>query len=162
MVILTTVFSRMTELVPGLLLGSPAGIEDVPEEMNGPHLDILAIVVTAAAGLAAWALSSLAADPWLNTLLVLTFGAGIQTAFFEMLPLSYLRGKSIFKFNPLVWLILFVGATVLFLQTMLNPEGPFLSAFLSANMVTLAVFTVLYCIVCAMIWFFLTRAESSK
>ncbi len=162
MVILTTVFSRMTELVPGLLLGSPAGIEDVPEELNGPHLDILAIVVTTVTGLAAWTLSSLAVDPWLNTIFVLTFGAGIQTAFFEMLPLSYLRGKSIFKFNPFVWLVLFVGTTALFFQTMLNPDGPFLSAFLSANMMVLSVFTVLYCAVCAMIWFFLTRAEKSS
>ena len=162
MVIATTLFSRITELVPGLLLGSPAGIEDVPEEHNGPHLDILAIIVTIAASLLAWGLSTYAADPWLNTILLLTFGAGVQTAFFEMLPLSYLRGKSIFKFNPLVWLILFSGAAVFFLQTMLNPDGPFLSAFLSANMILLSVFTALYCMICALIWFFLTRAARSK
>lgn len=162
MVIVTTLFSRITELVPGLLLGSPAGIEDVPDEYNGPHLDILAILATAAASLLAWGLSTYAADPWLNTILLLTFGAGVQTTFFEMLPLSYLRGKSIFKFNPLVWLILFSGAAIFFLQTMLNPDGPFLSAFLSANMVLLSVFTALYCVICSIIWFFLTRAASSK
>ena len=162
MVIATTVFSRVTELVPGLLLGSPAGLEDVPDEFNGPHLDILAILVTAAASLLAWGLSIYAADPWLNTILLLTFGAGVQTTFFEMLPLSYLRGKSIFKFNPLVWLILFVGSTIFFLQTMLNPDGPFLSAFLSANMVLLSVFTALYCAICALIWFFLSRAAAGK
>ncbi len=162
MVIATTVFSRLTELAPGLLLGSPAGIEDVPEEYNGPRLDILAVVVTAAVSLTAWFLSSQAPDPWLNTVLLLTFGAGVQTAFFEMLPLSYLRGKSIFAFSPIVWLILFVGTSVLFLQTMLNPDGPFLSAFLSANMVLLSVFTALYCGACALIWFFLTRAAKNK
>lgn len=162
MVIATTLFSRITELVPGLLLGSPAGIQDVPEEYNGPHLDILAVLVTLLAGGAAWELSTYAADPWLNTILLLTFGAGVQTAFFEMLPLSYLRGKSIFKFNPLLWLILFSGAAVLFLQTMLNPDGPFLSAFLSANMVLLSIFTALYCVICALIWFFLTRAARSE
>ena len=162
MVITTTLFSRVANLVPGLLLGSPAGIEDIPDEHNGPHLDILAILVTAAASLVAWAFSAYTVDPWLSTLLLLTFGAGMQTIFFEMLPLSYLRGKSIFQFNPLLWLILFVGATVLFLQTMLNPNGPFLSAFQSANMTLLSVFTALYCLICALIWFFLTRAASNK
>lgn len=162
MVIATTLFSRLTELVPGLLLGSPAGIEDVPEELNGPHLDILAILVTAAAGLAAWGLSTQTIDPWVNTILLLTFAAAIQTAFFEMLPLSYLRGKGIFKHHPLLWLVMFAGTAVLFLQTMLNPDGPFLSAFISANMIILSVFTALYCLACALIWFFLNRAAASK
>jgi hypothetical protein len=162
-VILSTIFSRITGLVPGLLLGSPAGIEDVPDEHSGAHLDVLAIVVTAVVGAIAWAvLPIFQSDPWLKTLLLLMFAASVQTVFFEMLPVSYLHGKGIFKFNRLLWLVIFAIATAAFLQTMLNPNGAFLNAFESTNMILLSLFVLAYCIFCTLVWFSLTRLARKR
>jgi hypothetical protein len=158
LVILSTFFSRVTGLVPGLLLGSPAGIEDVPDEYSGAHLDILAIITTGILGAIAWGLLSVfQSSPWLKTLLLLMFAASVQTIFFEMVPISYLHGKGIFKYNRILWLVLFAIATAAFLQTMLNPDGAFLSAFESTNMILLSLFVLAYCVFCALVWFSLTR-----
>jgi hypothetical protein len=163
LVILSTFVSRVTGLVPGLFLGSPAGIQDVPDEHAGAHLDILAIITTAILGFAAWALlPAFQSDPWLKTLLLLMFAAGVQSVFFEMLPVSYLRGKGIFKFSRVLWLILFAVAAAVFLQTMLNPNGAFLSAFQSTNMILLSLFVLGYCVLCLLIWFSLTRLARKR
>ena len=161
--ILSTFVSRITGLVPGLLLGSPAGIQDVPDEHSGPHLDILAIVTTTILGIVTWIiLPAFESDPWLKTLLLLMFAASVQTVFFEMLPISYLRGKGIFKFSRVLWVILFAIATAAFLQTMLNPDGAFLSAFQSTNMKLLSLFVVGYCVFCTLVWFSLTRLARQR
>ena len=163
LVILSTFVSRVTGLVPGLLLGSPAGIQDVPDEHSGPHLDILSIVTTAILGVVTWIiLPAFESDPWLKTLLLLMFAASVQTVFFEMLPVSYLRGKGIFKFSRVLWVILFAIATAAFLQTMLNPDGAFLSAFQSTNMKLLSLFSLAYCVFCTLIWFSLTRLARQR
>jgi hypothetical protein len=162
-VVASTFFSRLTGLVPGLFLGSPAGIEDVPDEHSGAHLDVLAILSTALFGFLAWALTpTFHYDPWLETILLLMFAAGIQTMFFEMLPISYLHGKGIFKFSRILWLFLFILATTTFLQTMLNPNGVFLGAFESANMVLLSLFVIAYCVFCTLVWLALTRLARKR
>jgi hypothetical protein len=162
-VILSTFFSRATGLVPGLFLGSPAGIEDVPDEHSGAHLDILGIIATAVFGFLAWVLTPIfQSDPWLETLLLLMFAAGVQTMFFEMFPVSYLHGKGIFKFSRLLWLFLFALSSAAFLQTMLNPNGAFLSAFESTNMVLLSLFAVAYCVFCVLVWFFLNQLARKR
>jgi hypothetical protein len=158
LVILSTFFSRITGLVPGLLIGSPAGIEDVPDEYSGAHLDILAIITTGILGAIAWGLlPAFQSNPWLNTLLLLMFAASVQTIFFEMMPISYLHGKGIFKFSRILWLVLFAISAAAFLQTMLNPHGAFLSAFESTNMILLSLFVLAYCVFCVLVWFLLLR-----
>ena len=163
LVILSTLLSRVTGIVPGLFLGSPAGIEDVPEEHSGAHLDILAIISTAVFGFLAWILTpTFKNDPWLETLLLLMFAAGVQTMFFEMLPVSYLHGKGIFKFSRLLWLFLFALSTAAFLQTMLNPDGAYLSAFESSNMIALSLFVIAYCVFCVLVWYALRQVSRKR
>jgi hypothetical protein len=98
----------------------------------------------------------------MNTLLLLMFAAGVQTVFFEMIPLRYLRGKGIFQFNRLLWLALFVSAATAFLQTMLNPDGAFLEAFQSRNMLLLSLFVIAYCLFCTLVWLWLTRLARKR
>ncbi len=161
LVIISTFISRVTGFVPGVMLGSPAGIEDIPEDQNGPHLDIIAVIATALVGALAWWLLPMASyDPWLKTLLVLVFATGVQTVFFEMIPFTYLRGKGIYKMSRVLWVLMFGSITAIFLQTMVNPHGAYLSAFESKNMLLLTLATLAYCLLCAFIWLILTRAES--
>ena len=160
LVIISTFISRLTGFVPGVMLGSPAGIEDIPEEQNGPHLDVIAVIATALVGAGAWWLLPMASyDPWLKTLLVLVFATGVQTVFFEMIPFTYLRGKGIYKMSRVLWVLMFGSITAIFLQSMVNPDGEYLSAFESKNMLLLTLATLAYCLLCVFIWLILTRAE---
>jgi hypothetical protein len=159
-VIFSTLFSRVSGIVPGLILGSPAGIEEITDPGVGKYLDLLAILSTAAVTLLAWFLAPMfGSDAWFSTLFLLIFAAGVQTTFFEMLPLSYLHGKGIFQFNRIVWLVLFAFTAAMFLQTMLNPDGAFVNAFNSPNMIVLSVIVIVFCIFCAGMWFYLNHID---
>ncbi len=161
--ILSTLFSRLAGLAPGILLGSPAGIEDVRESNAGARLDLLAILAMSAFAVGAWLLAPLTqAEPWLNTLCLLIFACGVQTVFFELLPIKYMRGRGVFQFNRALWLVLFAATTALFLQTMLNPDGAFVSAFNSPNMVTLALAVIAFCLFSSAVWFYLQHAEKTE
>jgi hypothetical protein len=158
LVLASTAFSRWSGLVPGLLVGSPAGLEEVSDENAiTPHTSLLAIVLITLVAwwLAPWFLD----DAWLNTLCLLIFAAGIQTAFFEMLPLGFLHGRNIFLVNRVVWAILFAILGAIFLQTMLNPDGAFVNAFQSPNMILLSAMVALFCAVSAAIWIHFRRAQ---
>lgn len=162
-VIFSTLFSRVSGIVPGLILGSPAGIEEVTDPGVGKYLDLLAILSTIGVTLIAWFLAPMfGADAWFNTLFLLIFAAGVQTIFFEMLPISYLHGKGIFRFNRIVWLILFAFTAAIFLQTMLNPDGAFVGAFNSPNMVVLSIVVAVFCIFCASVWFYLQQVDKKS
>jgi hypothetical protein len=52
--------------------------------------------------------------------------------------------------------------TTAFLQTMLNPDGAFLSTFESTNMVLLSLFAVAYCVFCVLVWFSLNRLAQKR
>lgn len=163
LVLATTLFSRFSALAPGLLVGYPAGIEEVKDENFETKLHLLAIGAIAVVAIIAWALTPLfAVDAWFKTLFLLIFAAGVQTLFFEMLPLKYLHGRGIFQFNRLLWLGLFIVTTTVFLQTMLNPDGAFVSAFNSPNMVVLSLVVVAFCIVSAVVWLYLQRLEKAE
>lgn len=161
-VVLSTLFSRVSGLVPGLILGSPAGIDDVPDDDAGARLDYLAIGATALVALVAWLLAPVFQnDAWLNTVCLLIFAAGVQTVFFEMLPVSYLRGKAIFQANRVAWFIISAIAIAVFLQTMLNPDGAFVSAFNSSNMIWLTIIVVSFCCLSTLIWFYFQRLKKA-
>jgi hypothetical protein len=160
LVLFTTLFSRFSGLVPGLLVGSPAGIEDVEDEDFEIKSHLLGIGSIIAVSAGAWLLSPLFdADAWFKTLFLLIFAAGVQTLFFEMLPLKYLHGEGVYQFNRVLWLGLFIVAATVFLQTMLNPDGAFVSAFESPNMVLLSIVVVAFCIFSTAVWFYLQRLE---
>lgn len=163
LVIATTLFSRFTSLAPGLLVGSPAGIEEVKEENFEIRSHLLAVGSLAVVAIGAWALTPLfAADAWFKTLFLLIFGASVQTLFFEMIPLRYLHGRGVFQFNRILWLVLFVVTTTVFLQTMLNPHSSFASAFNSPNMAMLAIVVSAFCVFSTAVWFYLQRLEKAE
>jgi hypothetical protein len=52
--------------------------------------------------------------------------------------------------------------SLVFLQTMLNPDSSFVTAFQSPNMVILAVVVIVFCITSTAVWFYLQRLEKSE
>jgi len=156
----STFVSRLSGLAPGILAGSPAGLEDTRQNKLDLHLHFLALGAVAIAALIAWLLSPVfSGDVWLTTLLLLVFAVGVQTTFFELIPLRYFHGRSIFSYNKWLWGLLFAVAATIFLQTMLNPDGEFVKAFDQPNIVALAVIVVVFCLFATAVWFYFNRRK---
>ena len=160
--IVSALFSRFSGLTPGLLFGNPAGIEEVsdPEFELPSHL--LALGAMGGAALLAWLLSPfVGAETWLRTVLLLIFAVGIQSVFFEMLPIKYLHGRGIYEFNRWVWVAAFALVTTIFFQTMLNPDGDFIRAFQQSNVITLSIIVIVFCVGTSALWFYLNRPQKA-
>jgi hypothetical protein len=154
----STLISRGSGLAPGILAGSPAGLEEVKGGRYETQLHFLALGSVAGFALAGWLAAPLAGDNlWLRTLLLLMFAAGVQTLFFELIPLRYFHGRGIFDFNRGVWAILFILVSALFMQTMLNPDGDFVKAFDSPNIVILSIVVLIFCVFSAAVWLYFNR-----
>jgi hypothetical protein len=158
--IVSALFSRFSGLTPGLLIGSPAGIAEVDDPGFEIPSHLLALGTIGSAAMIAWLITPFT-DPsvWFHTALLLIFAMGVQTVFFEMLPIKYLHGRGIFEFNRWLWLGIFALTTTIFFQTMLNPDGDFIRAFEQQNMVILALIVLAFCIGSTALWFYLQRAE---
>lgn len=156
--IVSALFSRLSGVTPGFLFGNPAGLEDVDDPKFEIPSHLIAMGAMGIAALAAWALSPMFDNnTWLHTTLLIIFALGIQSLFFEMLPIKYLHGKGIFQYNRWLWVALFAIITTIFFQTMLNPDGDFIRAFEQANMVTLSLIVVAFCLLSVGLWYYFQR-----
>jgi Lamin Tail Domain len=154
----STLISRGVGLTPGILAGSPAGLEEVKSGRYETQLHFLALGSVAVFALAGWLAAPFAGDNlWLRTLLLVMFAVGVQTLFFELIPLRYFHGRGIFDFNRGVWAILFILVSALFMQTMLNPDGDFVKAFDSPNIVILSIVVLIFCVFSAAVWLYFNR-----
>jgi hypothetical protein len=161
--LVSVLFSRAVALAPGVLFGNPGGLEG--EEKGEPaEVSLIALGAVGATALLAW-LGALAfpsegasgMNLWIASTLLLIFAVGIQTLFFEMIPLQYLYGRKIFKYNRALWFVLFAAIIFVFAQTMLNPNGSFVQSFAQADMQTLASFVLAFCAFSAAVWFYFQR-----
>jgi hypothetical protein len=161
-------FSRLASLTPGILSVGPGGFEG--EERGDPYrLSLVGASAYALPAMAAWFL--LLAFPngatggvslWIATVLALIAAIGLQTVFFEMIPIKGFYGRAIFERSRRVWFALFAFFTFMFIQTQLNPDGAFLSAFQKPNMVALLVVVALFCLISGGIWLHFAREEASS
>lgn len=165
---LMVLVSRAASLSPGILSVGPGGLEG--EEKGDP----LAVSVIGALGYAipaivAWlVLLGLPAqglagpDLWIATVLSLIFAIGLQSVFFEMIPIPGLYGRVIFQRHKVLWVTMFALFTFLFLQTQLNPEGSFVSSFNKPNMMGLGVFVLAFCAFSTGTWLFFQVRDRQK
>jgi hypothetical protein len=164
---LLVLLSRIAALQPGILAVGPGGLEG--EEKGDPFLlNLLGTLGYAVPALAAWLLlipiSSQGAQGvtlWLATVLSLIFAVGLQSAFFEMIPIPGLYGSVIYKRSRALWFMMIAFFGFVFVQTMLNPDGAFLGAFNKPNMVWLVIFTLAFCLLSAGLWFYFQQREKA-
>jgi hypothetical protein len=177
--VVTTVFSRVTHISPGVVFGVPGGV-DVEKDESHFHDVILAIatiVVITLLGGAGWAASAAVHNMGDRTMTVdqaefsgplvqlgLTislalFLVAIETGFFEMVPLGSSLGRKIFGWNFLVWGVLFTPIMFLFTHTLLNPHSTYLDAFEHTNVQVLLAMIVILSIITAILWFYFRMAQ---
>ena len=152
------VVSRVSGLAPGIIFGSAGSAKG---ELRGHPLTLALLGLGAVALVAggAWFLSDFisptqGANLWLATLLVLIFAVGIQTLFFELIPVPGNKGNDIFKHHKLFWILGFTLIAFLFIQTQLNPDGNFVGAFNQRNMILLLTVTLVFCGISGGMWFY--------
>jgi hypothetical protein len=179
--LVTTFFTRLFSLVPGILFGSPGGmdVEGMDDEPQFRHvvLAIVTLMVMLGLGIFGWgtvaALDSVG-DNQINgasleftaplfalaqTMGFALFVLALETAFFEMAPLGLTMGSRLFRWNVLVWLVFFGAACFGFLHVLWNPRSEYLDAFEQAEVSILVAVIVILTIITAAAWFFLTYVE---
>jgi hypothetical protein len=146
----TTVLSRLVNLSPGIMFGTPGGADvEMEEDMRFREviLAVTTLIVVLGFGLAGWSLTALIRDQGDTTLsgdrlefvaplaqLAIALGLAlfviaIETAFFEMVPLSLTMGSRLFRWNPILWAAIFMPIFFVFSHTLLNPQGEYLEPF---------------------------------
>ncbi len=160
------VLSRFVGLAPGIVFGSAGSARG---ELKGhpATLATLGLVAVGITALLGWAVSALipqtpGADMWLATLFLLIFAVGIQTLFFELVPVYGNMGRDFFAHNKLLWGVFFTVVLFLFIQTQLNPEGEFVQAFNQRNMMMLIIVVAVFCVISAGLWFYFWNRERRR
>lgn len=160
------VVSRLAGLAPGIIFGSAGSSQG---ELRGdPHmLSAIGIGAVALVALTAWGISAFipqvpGADLWLATLMLLIFAVGIQTLFFEFIPVPGNLGSDLFKGRKLWWIAGFALIAFLFLQTQLNPSGDFLGAFNKPNMLALILLTTVFCVISGGLWLYFWNRDRRR
>jgi hypothetical protein len=159
--VFTTALSRLFNLMPGIMFGVPGGADVKPENKQRWLREIVLAFATLTAvlalGLLGWAITGIIAD-WgatvytaqtlefvapiirmLQSIGLAMFVMAIQTAFYEMIPITPTIGTKVFRWNPLVWWLTFIPVGFVFAHTILNPNSDFLGAFQTNNVRFLAV-----------------------
>lgn len=156
MALFSTLFSRTLVLTPGVMFGTPEAFEIDPNVLDRKRknrLLLLAAGVLVAILLVSWlptALGSLALNagaalpakvqPFLlvpvaslQSLLLLVFAVTVQNLFLHMLALPNTIGEMIKRWNRVVWFIMLLLVSFVFLQTLLNPNGDLARTIQTSN-----------------------------
>lgn len=172
--VFTTVFSRLTHLTPGIMFGTPGGV-DVDKGDDQPRfrdavLALTTLTVVFVFGVLGWGITEVlhsAGDRTLSgsqlefsaplaqlglALGLALFVVAIETAFFEMVPMSMTMGTQIFRWNPIVWVAGFLPVFFIFSHTLLNPEGEYLQAFEETPVIMLTIGVVILLMMLVGLW----------
>jgi hypothetical protein len=179
MLAIGTVFvSRVVNLSPGIVFGTPGGanIQDAPtpeqQARRDVALSLLTILILVILGAVGWTATGLVVMAlgitleWRFAEIAATIFGGItnfglsiflialQTCFFEMLPFAYSSGRPVFKWNKIVWALIFLPIGFLFAHALLNPQYGFLESFAESDVRFLWFIMVLLVGLTVMLWFY--------
>lgn len=147
--------SRSLALSPGYIYGAPIGLfiassSYAKREGLFESLGMLGAMVIA---LLLWMLTPFTSSyQVLSDLCNLFFVIVAEHTFFEMLPLPYLAGGSIFRWRVLVWGIECVAILFLLLQTLFNPKGTMVGLAQSPPCVTTLLLLGCYTVGILLLW----------
>ncbi len=137
--VVCVVISRVAEFQPGYLYGlvatfAFAGSLQLRDEARAHASTAVWMLVVALAawlalpfiedGLAAYPLLSMAVAAGLATIFV----GGLEGLLFELVPLRFLRGESVFEWRRGVWALLFLAAAFVFAYILLDPTSSYLGS----------------------------------
>ena len=156
--IICVLASRLIDFRPGFVFGFIASSVIMTPIVLGrrqaAELVVIPALLLLIASLVAWMLLSpiraaVATDPsWLPVLLetvaATIFISGIEGLFFTMIPLSFMDGVTVYRWNKVVWAVLFGMGAFLFWQLVLNREGKYLEAFEQTSVAVCVAILIVY------------------
>ena len=137
--VVCVVLSRIADFQPGYLYGLVIGFEfarSLPVRQEGRSHALTAVVMLVVA-LSAWMLLPLAetatasiplAQTAVAAALATIFIAGLEGMLFELVPVRFLRGQSVFAWRRAAWATLFLAAAFSFVHILLTPKSGFLGS----------------------------------
>jgi hypothetical protein len=168
----------VVNLSPGIVFGTPGGadIDPVPNAADQLRRDValalLTILILVILGGSGWAVTGFVVSALDTTmeyriaavvarilsgvtnLGLAVFLIALQTSFFEMLPFAYNSGQPVFKWNKLVWGLVFLPIGFMFAHALLNPQYGFLDSFAEADVRFLWFMMVLLVGITVLLWFY--------
>jgi hypothetical protein len=153
--LICVVLSRITGFIPGLMYGFVAshtiiGHHNLSKEQEGKQVLYPSMVLLAAC-LLAWALAgplrnfAESDNEWFSALpegiAVGLFAAGLQSLFFQLMPIQYMDGHKLWQWNKLAWLGIALTSGFLFWEVFLNADSGSINALEQTS--TLVVFSVI-------------------
>jgi hypothetical protein len=88
---------------------------------------------------------------------VAVFVGGLEGLFFTMIPLSFMDGAKIAKWNRLLWFLMFAAAAFLFWHVLLNQEGAYLHVLPQRKVIAALSLLAFYSIVTVGTWAYFRR-----
>ncbi|HEY5488621.1 MAG TPA: FGLLP motif-containing membrane protein, partial [Candidatus Limnocylindrales bacterium] len=174
--LLCVLVSRIADFQPGYLYGLVIGFffaHELTPEIEG-KAEAWAAGTSLGAAFVAWVLlafirgGAAGGDPVTNALLqsatVTVVVAGIENAVFAMLPMRFLPGEAVYKWNRIVWIALLGLGLFAFAHVLLNPAAGagYLSDTTRTPFVTLIVLLVLFTIASVGFWAWFRLRPSAR
>jgi hypothetical protein len=132
-----------------------------------PLAGMIGLSLVAAALLGPVAAAASTDDGWLlpllQTILSVVMVAGLEGAFFSLLPLTYLDGATVKAWSKVAWAAAFGITTFLIWQLLLNPHGAYYQALQQTNVVVAMVILTIFIVVSGSTWlYFRFRDAATK
>jgi hypothetical protein len=172
--VLSVAASRVFNLIPGLLFGTPEALRADEETLGVEKRGRLIKKSAVTAGL-------LILIFWLPTLvtgiilkssgsgifpdilsgieafLLVVFAVALENSFVKMLGFNEGYGQALRKKNRWIWVLVLVGVTFLFLHTLLNPRGGLSDAMQEGRVLFFLIASVAFMVAAFVIWMMFGR-----
>jgi hypothetical protein len=162
----SVLISRLIDFRPGVLYGFVASAVLLAPVNLGrrqqAELVLIPTLLLIATSLVAWlVLLPLRAagqtdSSWLLGLLeaiaAIVFVAGLESAFFNMIPIDFMDGAEIARWNRLVWAAVFGGSGFLFWHLLLNQNKSYLAAFAETKVIAAFAIVAMFSVATVVLW----------
>ena len=162
----SVIISRAIDFKPGVLYGFVASAVVLAPVTLGrrqrAETVLVPTVLLLAASLTAWLLllplraAGQSEESWLLGLLeavaAIVFVAGLETAFFNMIPIDFMDGATIAQWNRLVWAVVFSFSGFLFWHLLLNQNQSYLAAFAETKVIAAFTLVALFSVATVALW----------
>jgi hypothetical protein len=174
--IVCVALSRLAGLQPGFVYGfiassvilSPIALD----RRASANLVIWPSVALLVASIGAWLVlgpihqAALLDGSWFNvladTVAASIFIGGLEGVFYSMIPITFMDGAVVWRWNRLAWLVIFGTATFLFWQLVINQYAAYLDAFRQPTILAILLILLVYGTLTIATWAFFRYHRSRR